>query len=476
MSAPSVSINMKPCRSFALTGRCRFGLDCRNPHVQQCKFFATGTCSRGDDCHYAHIRAEGKSDVVATAPFKIGGDVKGLSGELGSLKLGRAPFPVESMSATITTETTVVRRVYRDAASAGQSQDCLEVCLCFDTTGSMHQYLEGVRRELDALVRSLLESAGTHGARLRLGVIAHGDYCDRSTSYTIKYLPLLDMSDSGAVSKVLSFVKEVGATGGGDEPECYELALHMASRKMGWGAGALRVLVMVGDSTPHEVGYSCNGYTNVLDWHAELAELARQRVRIYAVQAGRAAGAGRGGGAAGAFWQALADRTEGRRVMLGAAENLAGLVRAAVCRELGEEAFEALGRDLRAKGAMRGEAAYVYEELRTVTVRRTLAARPPSPTAGPPPGRSTLPSPLGGPARLLPPAPAGPARPAAPASARAAGPAPSAGGREGGRGGAGDSGHTPHTRTHTTHTHRGEHGARPRAPSRAGPGARHPVW
>ena len=432
---------MKPCRSFALTGRCRFGLDCRNPHVQQCKFFATGTCSRGDDCHYAHIRAEGKSEVVATAPFKIGGDVKVLSGELGSLKLGRAPFPVESMSATITTETTVVRRVYRDAASAGQSQDCLEVCLCFDTTGSMHQYLEGVRRELDALVRSLLESAGTHGARLRLGVIAHGDYCDRSTSYTIKYLPLLDMSDSGAVSKVLSFVKEVGATGGGDEPECYELALHMASRKMGWGAGALRVLVMVGDSTPHEVGYSCNGYTNVLDWHAELAELARQRVRIYAVQAGRAAGAGRGGGAAGAFWQALADGTEGRRVMLGAAENLAGLVRAAVCRELGEEAFEALGRDLRARGAMRGEAAYVYEEIRTVAVRRTLALGPlPPSSTGPRPRPRTLVSPLGGPVRLPPASPIGPgpARPAAPASLRAA--AAPAGPKGPGRGGRRSSG------------------------------------
>ena len=159
----------------------------------------------------------------------------------------------------------------------------MEVCLCFDTTGSMHQYLDRVRKELDALVHSLLDTAGKHGARLRLGVIAHGDYCDHSTSYTIKYLPLLDMSDSGAVSKILSFLKEVGPTGGGDSPECYELALHMASRKMEWGAGALHMLVMVGDSTPHEVGYSCGGYTNRLDWRTELAALARQRVRIYAV-------------------------------------------------------------------------------------------------------------------------------------------------------------------------------------------------
>ena len=442
MSAPSTSSIKKPCRNFALTGSCSFGVKCRYQHVKQCKHFATGVCTRGDECYFAHIRAEGGGGMVATAPVKASGDLV-LSSGLGRLQLGNAHGAVGSMCTMITTETTVVRRVHGrgEAASAVPEQDCLEVCLCFDTTGSMHQYLEGVRAELDALVRSLLNTAGEHGARLRLGVIAHGDYCDKATSYTIKFLPLLDMSDSGAVSKILSFLKEVGPTGGGDSPECYELALHMASQKMEWGAGALHVLVMVGDSTPHEVGYSWNGYTNWLDWKKELAALVRQRVRIYAVQAGAAAGLGGSRSAAGAFWQALADGTEGRRVMLGAAESMAGVVRAAVCRELGEEAFEALGRDLRARGGMRGEAAYVYEEIRTVAVRRTLALGPlpPSPT-GPRPRPRTLVSPLGGPVRLPPASPIGPgpARPAAPASLRAA--AAPAGPKGPGRGGRRSSG------------------------------------
>ena len=339
--------------------------------------------------------------MVATAPVKASGDVKTLSSELGSLRLGKVHGAVERVCTTITTKTTVMRREVgrREGPRPAPEQD-LDVCLCFDTTGSMHQYLDTVRKNLDTLVHYLRDDAGKHGARLRLGVIAHGDYCDDGQTYTIKHLPLLDMSDSGAVSKILSFVNAVGPTGGGDDPECYELALHTASQKMQWGARALHVLVMVGDSTPHEAGYSCNGYTNRLDWKTELAALARKRVRIYAVQAGAAAGLGGSGGVAGAFWQALADGTEGRRVMLGAAESMAGVVRAAVCRELGEEAFEALGRDMRARGAMRGEAAYVYEEIRTVAVRRTQALIPPSSTGGPPTRPCILAPPIGGPARL----------------------------------------------------------------------------
>ena len=55
---------------------------------------------------------------------------------------------------------------------------------------------------------------------IRISVLAHGDYCDKH-NYVTKWVDF--SNDSKALCK---FVKEVGPTGGGDTPECYELALY----------------------------------------------------------------------------------------------------------------------------------------------------------------------------------------------------------------------------------------------------------
>ena len=96
-----------------------------------------------------------------------------------------------------------------------------ETVLCFDTTGSMYGYLDEVRKQAAELVCALLDAAQKNNAGLRLGVIAHGDYCDKASSYVIKYLPLVDAKDSSSVHRILSFIRDVGPTSGGDGPECY---------------------------------------------------------------------------------------------------------------------------------------------------------------------------------------------------------------------------------------------------------------
>ena len=50
--------------------------------------------------------------------------------------------------------------------------------------------------------------------------MAHGDYCDTNT-YVTKWVDFTN--DQKALCK---FVNTVGATTGGDYPECYELVLH----------------------------------------------------------------------------------------------------------------------------------------------------------------------------------------------------------------------------------------------------------
>jgi len=276
---------------------------------------------------------------------------------------------------TVVTKT-VVKQTKATAPAAESKKQALlrsppppavvEVALCFDTTGSMYGYLDAVRANLDKLISSLVTKAEKHGAQLKLGVIAHGDYCDKKTAYTIKFLPLLDTRDKKALGRLHTFVTTVGATSGGDAPECYELALNKASKHMGWSPHSQRSLVIVGDATPHEVGYTYDGFTNTLDWRKELADLARKHVRIYSVQAG----GGSTSSPEGSFWKTLAKDTKGKHLAVSEMGTLRALITAAVARQISDKAFQEVGEELRSKGALRGEIKYVYEEIRTVRVQR----------------------------------------------------------------------------------------------------------
>jgi len=235
----------------------------------------------------------------------------------------------------------------------------VEVVLSFDTTGSMYGHLDEVRRNLAGLIKTLTARV----PNIRIGVIAHGDYCDADSSYVIKFLPL--MTD---YSKLEDFVAHVGATGGGDAPECYELALNKANKAMGWAAGArARALVLVGDANPHEVGYSWGGKTVKIDWRNQLKGLAGQKVQIYAVHAGGAA-------SSKPFYEALASETGGRYIPLAEMGSMRDLV-AAVCIHTSGDArqLDEYEREVRAAGRMSRETVRVLIEIRKTIVRASSA-------------------------------------------------------------------------------------------------------
>ncbi len=55
---------------------------------------------------------------------------------------------------------------------------------------------------------------------IKICVLAHGDYCDKS-NYVTKWVDF-----TNDVNKLCKFVNSVKSTGGGDWEECYELVLH----------------------------------------------------------------------------------------------------------------------------------------------------------------------------------------------------------------------------------------------------------
>lgn len=143
------------------------------------------------------------------------------------------------------------------------------VAFSFDTTGSMNPCIADVRAKLKELASDMLGNI----PNLKIAVIAHGDYCDGSNA--VKFIDFTENLDD--ISKFLSTVPN---TGGGDAPECYELALHTASN-LSWPQGG-GTLVLIGDDEPHEPDYALN--TKHLDWRIELKSLMSKKVRVVPLQ------------------------------------------------------------------------------------------------------------------------------------------------------------------------------------------------
>lgn len=149
--------------------------------------------------------------------------------------------------------------------------DKVEVVFSFDTTGSMYPCLTQVRRKIKNTVTRLMgEIPG-----IQIGIIAHGDYCDEGSTYIIQ---MLDLSNDA--NAICDFVENVGQTGGGDAPECYELVLREA-QSLSWTSNHSKALVLIGDDIPHPPAYT----PQKINWRTEVDKLADMGIPVYGVQA-----------------------------------------------------------------------------------------------------------------------------------------------------------------------------------------------
>ena len=93
----------------------------------------------------------------------------------------------------------------------------MDILFSFDTTGSMSYILNEVKDRLSDNIQRLQSDI----PGIRLGVIAHGDYCDEEVFYLEKHI---DFTQN--VVDLCNFVGGIEGTGGGDQDECYELILR----------------------------------------------------------------------------------------------------------------------------------------------------------------------------------------------------------------------------------------------------------
>ena len=157
----------------------------------------------------------------------------------------------------------------------------------------------------------------------KIGLIAHGDYCDEHTTYLMKHVDLTDDSD-----KLIDFVNTTGSTDGGDYVECYELILFKSQSIISWSPTALKSLIIIGDAYPHEK----NDNPGKIDWKHEVGEINKMGINIYSVQALNS-----GGGPSYTFYKQMAQMTNGYHLFLDQFSYIKDMLLAIFCKQIGED-------------------------------------------------------------------------------------------------------------------------------------------
>lgn len=207
----------------------------------------------------------------------------------------------------------------------------IEVVFSFDTTGSMYPCLTQVRRKIGETVKRLMKEI----PGIRIGIIAHGDYCDAGSTYVTKALDLTDDGDA-----IVRFVEKVGPTGGGDAPECYELVLHEA-RSLTWTKDYKKVFVLIGDDVPH----GPNQNPKKLDWRKEVDELGKAGIPVYGVQC-------LGRRHATPFYAELARTSGGFHIGLDQFAYVVDMVLAVCLKQSSEEKLQDYEKEVKKQGRM----------------------------------------------------------------------------------------------------------------------------
>jgi Mg-chelatase subunit ChlD len=226
------------------------------------------------------------------------------------------------------------------------SPDPIDIVFSFDTTGSMYPCLSQVRSTIASTVKQLFKDV----PGIRIGVIAHGDYCDAPPrgSYVIKMLDLTTNED-----EIIKFVQKVEPTGGGDAPECYELVLHEA-RRLTWSAGKQKVLVLIGDATPHPPTYPDN--VKRLDWRNEIGLLREAGIHVYGVQALNRS-------ESTSFYREIAKGSGGLHLNLNQFRQVVDLIMAICYKQAGEDRLIRFRDHVQEAGRMNRDMAQIFGVL-----------------------------------------------------------------------------------------------------------------
>ncbi len=115
----------------------------------------------------------------------------------------------------------------------------LDICIVFDSTGSMQKEIDQVKNRIERIGNTLFKLI----PRTRISVCT---YRDNGDEFVVKGQELTDK-----LGKVVTFLSGISAGGGGDEPEAVDAGLEWAISRNSWRRSARKVVLVFGDAPPH---------------------------------------------------------------------------------------------------------------------------------------------------------------------------------------------------------------------------------
>ena len=207
-----------------------------------------------------------------------------------------------------------------------------DIVISFDTTGSMSGCISMVKKNIEKIINELFEKV----KGIRIGLVAHGDYCDEKTTYLMKQIDLTE--DKAALC---NFMKTVENTGGGDYPEAYEYMLREV-QKLSWDSQNMRALVVIGDAPPH----AKDDNPHNIDWRNEVKELKDMGVTIYSVQC-----LNNGNSLAKTFYKQMSSMTDGYHLYLDQFSSIIQMIMAICMNQQGKDHLEKYEQDMKTEVA-----------------------------------------------------------------------------------------------------------------------------
>lgn len=227
----------------------------------------------------------------------------------------------------------------------------LDILISFDTTGSMMPCISEVRRKVSDFVSNIYdtypEESYTNG--VRIGIIAHGDYCDGK-----RVITRMPFKSKNLKEDVVRFVNEVKGTSGGDSDECYEYVLYDALENFEWRSDN-RIMILIGDAEPHGKNERQNFLK--LDWKEQAQRVVDNGITIYPVQCLRYSSS------ADYFYNGLAKISQAPKLELAQFSNITQLLMAIYYKQVSDEKVVEYGEQLKASGELNRNLAHIMNLL-----------------------------------------------------------------------------------------------------------------
>ena len=115
----------------------------------------------------------------------------------------------------------------------------LDIAIVFDSTGSMSAEISQIKKDIERICNTLFELI----PQTRISICT---YRDRDEEYVVKGQKL-----TKSVDRVVTFLYQASAMGGGDAPESVDAGLEWAMEKNSWRRSARKVILVFGDAPPH---------------------------------------------------------------------------------------------------------------------------------------------------------------------------------------------------------------------------------